>query len=79
LSVAVLTTRLNFSNGLLTKLMGPRVDCLSVLDNCLSVGLGRLLVAGYIFWVIVGVRVCYISQFCIKVLMTASWGVGVGK
>jgi hypothetical protein len=59
--------------------MGACVAYVSVLDDCLSVGRGGLLAAGYIFGVFVGVRVRYISQFCIKVLMTASWGVGVGK
>jgi hypothetical protein len=59
--------------------MGARVDFVSVLDDCLIVGRGGLLAAGYVFGVIVGVRVRYISQFCIKVLMTASWGVGVGR
>jgi hypothetical protein len=59
--------------------MGARVAYVSVLDDYLSVGRGGLVAAGYIFGVSVGVRVRYISQFCIKVLMTASWGVGVGK
>jgi hypothetical protein len=79
LSLAVLATQLNCFNGLLAKLMGARVDCVSVLDDCLSVGRGGLLDAGYIFGISVGVRLGYISQFCIKVLMTASWGVGVGR
>jgi hypothetical protein len=60
-------------------MMGARVAYVSVLDDCLSVGRGGLLAAGYIFGVIVSVRVHYISQFFIKVLMTTSWGVGVGK
>jgi hypothetical protein len=51
----------------------------SVLDDCLSVVRGGLLAAGYVFGISVGVRLGYISQFCIKVLMTASWGVGVGR
>jgi hypothetical protein len=59
--------------------MGARVDCVSVLDDCLSVGRGGLLAARHIFGISVSGRVRYISQFCIKVLMTASWGVGVGK
>jgi hypothetical protein len=68
-----------FFNGLLAKWMVARVACVSVLDDCLSVGRGGLLAAGYIFGISLSVRVRYISQFCIKVLMTASWGVGVGR
>jgi hypothetical protein len=79
LSLAVLTIRLNCFNGLLAKLMGTRVDCVSVLDDCLSVGRGGLLAARFNFEIHVSGRVRYISQFCIKVLMTASWGVGVGR
>jgi hypothetical protein len=59
--------------------MGARVDCVYVLDECLNVGRGELLAAGYVFGVSVAVRLGYISQFSIKVLMTASWGVGVGR
>jgi hypothetical protein len=66
-----------FFNGLLAKLMVVRVACVSVLDDCLSVGRGGLLAAGNIFGISVSGRVRYISQFCIKVLMTASWRVGV--
>jgi hypothetical protein len=66
-----------FSNGLLAKLMVGCVACVSVLDDCLSVGRGGLLAARHIFGISVSGRVPYISQFCIKVLMTASWGVGV--
>jgi hypothetical protein len=68
-----------FFNRLLAKLMGARLACVSVLDDCLSVGRGGRLAAGYIFGISVGVRVRYISQFCITVLMTASWGVAVGR
>jgi hypothetical protein len=68
-----------FSNGLLAKLMGACVACVSVLDDCLSVSRGGLLAARLNFGISMGVRVRYISQFCIKVLMTASWGVGVGR
>jgi hypothetical protein len=66
-----------FSNGILAKLMGARVACVSVLDDCLSVGRGGLLAARQIFGISVSGWVRYISQFCIKVLMTASWGAGV--
>jgi hypothetical protein len=66
-----------FSNGLLAKLMVARVACVSVLGDCLSVGRGGLLAARHIFGISVSRWVPYMSQFCIKVLMTASWGVGV--
>jgi hypothetical protein len=66
-----------FSADCLTQLIVARVACVSVVDDCLSVGRGGLLAARLIFGIIVSGRVCYISQFCIKVLMTASWGVGV--
>jgi hypothetical protein len=49
----------------------------SVLDDCLTVGCGGLLAARHIYGISVSGRVRYKSQFCIKVLMTASWGVGV--
>jgi hypothetical protein len=61
-----------FFNGLLAKLMVARVACVSVVDDCLSVGRGGLLVARHIFGISVSGWVRYISQFCIKVLMTAS-------
>jgi hypothetical protein len=79
LSLAVFAARLNCFNGLLAKSMGVRVDCVSVLDDCLSVGRDGLLAARFNFGIHVCGRVRYISQFCIKVLMTASWGVGVGR
>jgi hypothetical protein len=66
-----------YFNGLLAKLMVGRVACVSVLDDCLKVGRGGLLAARHIFGISISGQVRYISQFCIKVLMTASWGVGV--
>jgi hypothetical protein len=57
--------------------MGARVACVSVEDDWLSVGRGGLLAARLIFGISVSGQVRYISQVCIKVLMTASWGVGV--
>jgi hypothetical protein len=66
-----------FSNRLLAKLMVAHVACVSVLDEYLSVGRGGLLATRHIFGISLSGRVRYISQFCIKVLMTASWGVGV--
>jgi hypothetical protein len=57
--------------------MVARVACVSVVDECLSVGRGGMLAARHIFGISVNGRVRYISQFCIKVLMIASWGVGV--
>jgi hypothetical protein len=66
-----------FFNGLLVKLMAARVACVSVVDDRLSVGRGGLLAARFIFGISVSGRVRYISQFCIKILMTASWRVGV--
>jgi hypothetical protein len=77
LSCSYYTTE--FSNGLLAKLIDARVACVSVLDDCLSVGRGGLLAARLNFGISVSGRVRYISQFCIKVLITASWGVGVGR
>jgi hypothetical protein len=68
-----------FFNGLLAKLMVVRVACVSVLDDCLSDGRGGLLAARHIFEISASGRVLYISQFFIKVLMTASWGVGMDK
>jgi hypothetical protein len=53
------------------------VVCVSVEDHCLSVGHGGLLAARLIFGISVSGRVRNISQSCIKVLMTAGWGVGV--
>jgi hypothetical protein len=61
-----------FFNGLLAKLMVARVACVTVVDDCLSVGRGGLLAARHIFGISVSGRVRYMSQFCIKVLMTAS-------
>jgi hypothetical protein len=68
-----------FFNGLLAKLMDERVACVSVLDDCLSVGRSGLLATRYIFRISMSGRVRYISQFCIKVLMTTSWGVGLAR
>jgi hypothetical protein len=64
-------------NGFLAQLMVTRVACVSVVDDCLSVGRGGLLAGRHIFGISVSGWVRYISQFCIKVLITASWGVGV--
>jgi hypothetical protein len=66
-----------FFKGRLVQLMVARVACVSVVDDCLSVGCGVLLAVRHIFGISVSGQVCYISQFCIKVPMTASWGVGV--
>jgi hypothetical protein len=68
-----------FFNGLLAKSIDARMACVSVLDDCLSVGRGGLLAARLNLGISVSGWVRYISQFCIKVLMTASWGVGVGR
>jgi hypothetical protein len=66
------------STDFLTQVLVGRVACVSVEDDCLSVGRGGLLAARLIVGISVSGRVRYnISQFCIKVLMTASWGVGV--
>jgi hypothetical protein len=69
--------RLDLSTDCLTQFLATRVACVSVVDECLSVGRGGLLAARLVFGISMRGRVRYISQFFTKVLMTASWGVGV--
>jgi hypothetical protein len=61
----------------LTRVLVERVACVSIEDDCLNVDCGGLLAARLIVGISVSGWVRYISQFCIKALMTASWGVGV--